>query len=1430
MKSQTRRKQQIRQEPAEGWRDRLVDTWQWVVGIRPPKYRQLLANRRFRRVNARRLVGVVLVILCVGGVTAVFHQYQVRLDAVDLQTHVERCEQSGDLAGVDRYLYLYVQLVPSDSEALIRLSELRFERGNSPDAKLAATMLLSRGLSREPDRNELRLILARQLVELGRHKDAAVHLQALLEADPDQPEIHALFAETESTRGRYSESAAAYRKAIELDAARISNYIGLAELLHERLSRPADADAVMDEAVTNNPKSVDAYLAKSRYSLKYRSRAMSRADAQAALQIDANHFGAIKLAAQVEIDDLQFEAAHEFLARALSAGTKDGEIYLLLSKLHIAEGHAADAIAVIRAGIEKLGPSADLLWNLASLLSADANWEEVQQIINQLSAAGVATRLVDYLRAGLLFERGKYLQAARIYERVLAAGGDPEVNARAEYYLGGCYHMMGQPDESINRYRRAARLRSNWSEVRWGLASELAIAGRFEESLTECEVGRTLSAPTPAQWALYLKLLIRRERLRPSADRSWDACVRVGQKALHDSPDSPAIRIAISDLLRAQTKPQEAIDWLTQSVEHSPGEIELRIALSSLLDRAGEKEKAGAVLDETENDLGDSVALRVARANRLEYNETASERLRALRDGIEEFSEADQIMLIRGLGYACLRRGLLDLTKEYIEQLADRADYDLSCRLLLYDLALRTRDDEALKKWLDQIRAIEGPHGVLWRYGEASRILTTDERGGSKLLQRAWDLLQEARAIRPAWGKIYLNIARIEELQNRPDRAIDAYQSAVELGEHHPDVLSRVVQLLTVKGRFLEADRMIRRLAEESPLPIEMHRLAAEVFAKSRDYEAAVEQAVRYAEGQPKDYRSHVWLGQLLRIVGRSEEAEAALRKAVQVQPQEAGSWVPLVLYLSQARGMQDAQDAIAQAKSSLSPEEADKALAVCFEAVDDMEQAEMHYRAAASRHSNDSTVLQLVAEFYVRRRQWDEAETFLRRAYTLDPQTAAIRRGLVLVLLARGDYPGWQEAMELINLNLEKGNNAANDIRVKAVLLAARGGARLQKEASTLLEYLVEQASANPGDRYLLAQLYYARGDNPKGRDQMLYLLAQHPDDRTYLATYIKSLLDRADTREAQMWLRRLEEIDPKSPQTITLKVQCLVALGNTVEAASLLEEQASDISSTGENSSVLIDIAQLFERIGEEDAAGEAYRQLQAIKPEGAVPLSQWLARHGKIEEALAVSDKAWQTLPPDDLAIPTALIVRSGQASEEQQKRVESRLLGAMKEQPNSISLRHGLALLRDSQQRYAEAASIYEEILRLDPKNLVALNNLAWLQSQCLKRPAAGLAVVEEAIRLYGPQAGLLDTRGVIRVEMGQFAKAVEDLEEAYVNARKPTVAFHLAVACHKAGQKDRARELFRTFRSADAVLSQLHTSERAGFHQLATALNQTPLQQ
>src|SRR5207244_9705277 len=125
----------------------------------------------------------------------------------------------------------------------------------------------------------------------------------------------------------------------------------------------------------------------------------------------------------------------------------------------------------------------------------------------------------------------------------------------------------------------------------------------------------------------------------------------------------------------------------------------------------------------------------------------------------------------------------------------------------------------------------------------------------------------------------------------------------------------------------------------------------------------------------------------------------------------------------------------------------------------------------------------------------------------------------------------------------------------------------------------------------------------------------------------------------------------------------------------------------------------------------------------------------------------------------------VLRGGNASPQQFQLVNVWIDAALSAEPASIPLKLNLGELRALRQDFAAAEQIYREVLKADPKNIVALNNLAWILAPRTDAADEALRFADRAIELYGSTAEILDTRARILISAGRYDRAVADLNDA-----------------------------------------------------------------
>ena len=132
-----------------------------------------------------------------------------------------------------------------------------------------------------------------------------------------------------------------------------------------------------------------------------------------------------------------------------------------------------------------------------------------------------------------------------------------------------------------------------------------------------------------------------------------------------------------------------------------------------------------------------------------------------------------------------------------------------------------------------------------------------------------------------------------------------------------------------------------------------------------------------------------------------------------------------------------------------------------------------------------------------------------------------------------------------------------------------------------------------------------------------------------------------------------------------------------------------------------------------------------------------------------------------------------------------------------QERSIGLDFLLAHFRDLEGRYGERCEIFRRLIEQPDlpagQRALACNNLAYFLAVREDDVGRALELADRAIELSGPYPEYLDTRGVALLAAGRCDEAVAELHREVGNKPTGLRLYHLARACHAAGNAESAEE-------------------------------------
>jgi Flp pilus assembly protein TadD len=220
----------------------------------------------------------------------------------------------------------------------------------------------------------------------------------------------------------------------------------------------------------------------------------------------------------------------------------------------------------------------------------------------------------------------------------------------------------------------------------------------------------------------------------------------------------------------------------------------------------------------------------------------------------------------------------------------------------------------------------------------------------------------------------------------------------------------------------------------------------------------------------------------------------------------------------------------------------------------------------------------------------------------------------------------------------------------------------------------------------------------------------------------------------------------------------------------------------------------------------------------------LALTLIRQGRAREAILLCEAATEHDSSSRPAVVLTSILLEAGGKPEHMELAEGMLTVALQKFPDDPNLLYGVGMLRTLADRYPEAINLLRKVVTINPRHVPALNNLAVLVAETPDQRDQAMQLVEQAIELRGQQSTLLDTKGTILVFGGKSSEAVNLLEAAARGVNSdPRHKFHLALAYHDIGVKEKAREQLDTAIKQSLEKQILTPTDRKQLQRLRAAL-------
>jgi putative PEP-CTERM system TPR-repeat lipoprotein len=1022
--------------------------------------------------------------------------------------------------------------------------------------------------------------------------------------------------------------------AIRLDPKTVAPKVALARLL--ATSQPAQADKLLDEALTADPRSVEALEVKGELARAQGNPKAAMSHFDAALQINPN----------------------SVVVRLSRAG------------LNIAEGNYKAADQDLD-WVHKLSPDNFMVDYLHALEAAkQGQFATADHLFDHLSPMFAHFPSGYYLQGATKFALGQYAQAEEILNRYLAVvPGDvraariaaeaalhqrapgraidflksfaakPGADAQTLTLLGNAYMVGGKPELALQQFDKAAAIEPNNPAIQTRMAISQLDLGQGKEGLAELEkvfdteAGAPVAGPTLAlaqlrlghldQAAQVAAALVKRDPKNPlyltlsgmvkaaqkdlpgaeaaytaalaqnpdfgaartdlaalyvAAGRDGDA-KKLYQQALAKKADDETALLGLGSVAVNEKKWPEAVDYINRARTAAPDDPAPGLALIRVYelqqDWANAKSVAGALNAEFPSDLAVLDAQAQAQLGAGDTN-----------GAIASYKRAHQ-----------LAPQSIPLLSRYLALLAS-SGYYREASGVLKDAIDRDPANGSLKA--DLIRVTAKLDGVDAAVSRANRYAEDDPSSdlypiaASQVYENAgrWEeaaaLLKKALAARPSDDTLAVTLARVYIRTGHFGKAEEVLTSRLKADPKNTEIRTVLGPLYLATGRTADAGKVYADLLAQNPNDVTGLLGLADVAIAQKKWAEAIGDIKRAAAAAPQDAGPGVKLVNV--YIGRQDWKDASSAAA------DLAAKFPTNLEVLDA-----------QARAQIGAGQLQNAIAT--------------YKRAYELAPNSTDLLSRYVGALVQAKNYVEAKTVLQAAHNRGQQNQAIKAELIRIAAKIGGVDaGLAEARDLAAkdpnnvlydlvsadllgqagrgkeaIGLLEGDLAAkpNDDGVITALARLYNSADNRDRAETLLKSRLAAEPSNFAVGSALASLYLQNKNYDGAIGEYGQLVAAHPADPAVLNNLAWLYQQKGDLAKARGLAERAVAAAPNAPQIDDTLGWILVAQGDAGKAVTYLTA-ASD--SAPSDPAIAYHLAVALDRAGRSADAQSTLEKLLA------------------------------------------------------------------------------------------------------------------------------------------------------------------------------------------------------------------------------------------
>lgn len=665
-------------------------------------------------------------------------------------------------------------------------------------------------------------------------------------------------------------------------------------------------------------------------------------------------------------------------------------------------------------------------------------------------------------------------------------------------------------------------------------------------------------------------------------------------------------------------------------------------------------------------------------------------------------------------------------------------------------------------------------------------LLTALTRSGK--LDDAAQQLEQTRKVAPQHIQTKFFDAQLAYYRQDLKAARDIAQQLVRVAPNMPGILQLAGAIELQMNSLVQAEIYLARALQRSPGLLPARQMLITTQLRSGQAAKALETlnaAMTKDELAPALYSV---AGDVYLLNGNPKKAEEYFAKALKLDPDNARKRTSLAMTHLAAGQTESALEDLQAVASSDAGTTADLAIISAHLRRNQIDKALAAIDRMEAKQPDKPFAANLRGRVQLAQRDVAGARKSFEKALSIDPVFYPAVASLASLDMA-DKKP--DEAKKRFEALLAKDPKSVQALVALAQIAASNKAPA--PEIAGLLARAVEANPENPGPRALLIDHHLRNKDQKQALAVAQAGAAAAPSSPEMLTALGRVQQLTGDFNQAISTYGKVISLQPLSPQAHVRLAEAHMANKDQAAAEQSLRKALEIKPDMLEVQAVLAALAIRSKNYAEATRIAKAVQQQRptalagyAIEGDAAAAQSNWDAALAAYRAGLKQSPGAVQ------LATKTHTVLLTAKRSAE----AERFAAGWTKDHPKDATFQQYLGDSALARKDLAAAERGYSAVVQLDPNNVVALNNLAWVSGQ-LGKPGA-LAYAEKAVSLVPGQPAFLDTLAMLLAQKNDLKRAVELQSKAVDLApANPAHRLNLAKILIQSGDKARAKTELET---------------------------------